>query len=350
MSQLVAVEGPLRGKSFGLGDSASIGRDEKCAIRIEGTRVSRVHCLIEKRGDALHIKDNASRNGIFINGRKVTEAALRPDDEIEVGEHVLVFDPTGDPLARARVIGSVVESLSIPLGWTEPDERLPKVLEVAGAIASSDREKEIAVGLLEALMAAVAPERAFVMVVDPLGTLKPYARKTPAGEEEFSFSNVLSHAVMEERRAIIATDVIRKEPNVGKLIGILCAPLSARGKCLGLAYLDVRMAADVRKPKFTLADLRLTAALCAFAGTRIAQLRRAPARVKVGGKALPVLTAAFEKDCLVEALQRAKGDLDQAGKLLGLKRAELDEKLKGHGIAAPPPPPPGPVEWKSVQV
>lgn len=363
MSKFFVIEGPLRGKTFEVSELASIGRGETCAVRLEGRHVSRIHARLERRTDGMLIKDNGSRNGIFVNGQNVREAILRPDDQVEIGEHVLVFDATKDPekLPRAAAIDSVAD----PFAPGEPDERLQKLLGVAASLVALDEEKEIAKSLLEALMLAISAERGFVMVMDSSGQLKPAARRAPAGDEEFYLSNVLHHQVSKERRAVIATDVIRRQPNEGKGIGILCAPLATKSGYLGLVYLDARMADGESKPKFKSADLRFASALAIFAATRLAQLRRIGSGSWLGARTLAELVTSFEKETIVEALHTAAGDLATAAKKLGLERAALDARLKALGLVAPaaaPPPPPKsdpaatkppdapPTEWKSVEV
>ncbi len=349
MSKFFVIEGPLRGKTFDVSELASIGRGETCAVRLDGRHVSRVHARLEKRPDGMLIKDNGSRNGIFVNGQSVREAILRPDDQVEVGEHVLVFDPTKDPekLPRAAAIDSVAD----PFAPGEPDERLQKLLGVAAGLVSLDDEKEIAKSLLEALMLAIPAERGFVMVADSSGQLKPAARRAPSGDEEFYLSNVLHHQVSKERRAVIATDVIRRQPHEGKGIGILCAPLATKSGYLGLAYLDARLPDGEAKPKFKSADLRFASALSIFAATRLAQLRRLSSGSWGGAKTLSDLVVSFEKEVLVESLHAAHGDLASAAKQLGMDKPALDGRLKTLGLVAPvPPPPPPSPEWKSVQV
>jgi hypothetical protein len=337
MSKLHVVEGPLRGKVFEVTELASIGRGEACAVRLDGVHISRVHARLERRGESMVIKDNGSRNGIYVNGLSVREAVLRPDDQVEVGEHVLVFDPTADPEKLPRAAASVLETLADPFAPGEPDERLQKLLGVAASVASMDSEKEIARALLEALMLAIPAERGFVMVQDEGGQLVPAARKAPAGEEEFFLSNVLSHPLSKERKALIARDVFRKQPSIGKPVGILAAPLASRSGVLGLVYLDARMAEGETRPRFTRPDLRFAAILAGFAGSRIAQIRRVAPLLKLGEKPLPDLRAAFEKECVIEALRLKKGDLEAASKFLGLTRATLDEKLKILGIVGASP-------------
>jgi hypothetical protein len=367
MSKLAVVEGPYRGKVFEVTELASIGRGEACAVRLDGRHVSRIHARLEKRPDGTLIKDNGSRNGIFVNGLSVREAVLRPDDQIEIGEHVLVFDPTSDPEKLPRAAATLLDGLVDPYGPGEPDERLQKLVGVAASIAAMDSEKEIARSLLEACMLAVPCARGFVMALDAAGDLKPAARKAPAGDEEFFLSNVIHHALAKDRKAVIAKDLCRRQPGLGKPVGVLAAPLSGRSELLGLVYLDQPMAEGDVRPRFTIADLRFAAALSGFAAVRIGQIRRVAPLLRLGEKPLPELRSAFEKECIAEALREKKGDLDGAAKFLGLTRATLDEKLKLLGIvAAPeapdatrPPPveretavknPPPPPDWKSVQV
>lgn len=348
MSKLHVVEGPLRGKVFEVTGPASIGREETCAVRLDGRHISRVHARIERRGDDFVIVDSGSRNGIFVNGRSVKEAALRPDDQVEIGEHVLVFDPTKDPQSLPRITTTVLEGIADPLAPGEPDPRLPQLVGVAAAITAADDLKEIARMLLEALMTASSAERGIVMVLDAEGHLRPAARRAAAGDEEFYLSNVLHHEVAKQHRAVIATDAARR-PGAGKRVGILAVPLVARKVFVGLVVLESRLPEGQERPAFKTADLRFAAALGVFAGARIGQLRKHGARARVGEKPLAAVLSAFEKECLVEGMQRAGGDLDKVAKVLGVGRAELDGMIKAHGLAAPPPAPPPAPEWKSVQ-
>ena len=380
MSKLQVVEGPLRGKVFEVTELASIGRGETCAVRLEGRHISRIHARLEKSGDGMLLKDNGSRNGIFVNGTALKEAVLRPDDEIEIGEHVLVFDPTSDPEKKPRAAATVVEGVTDPFAAGPSDDRFLKVPAVGASIAAMDSETEIAKNLLEALLLAIPAERGFVMVADDEGQLQPEARKAPAGEEEFYLSNVLHHQMSKERRAVIAFDVLRRQPNVGKSVSILAVPLWTRSGFLGLAYLDAKLPEGDKEPRFKTADLRLASMLAAFASIRIQQIRRVPARGKIGETPLAGLVKVFERECVAEALRQTKGELIAVAKLLGLTRPQLDEKLKALGMvgapagdkpaavkpadrptvvkpaAAPAPKPPdkpassGPGEWKSVSV
>jgi len=349
MSRLVVVEGPLRGKIFEVTELASIGRGDSCAVRLDGRHISRIHARMERKDGGVHIKDNGSRNGIFVNGASVKEAVLKPDDEIEIGEHVLVFEPSSDPDQRPRA--SALETLAEPFAPAPGDDRLPALLAAASAIAACEDEREIARLLLDALLAAIRAERGFVMTSDASGALKPAARKAPAGSEEFFLSNVLNYHVSTDRKAVLGVDLRRRPPEPGRRAGVIVVPLLSKSASLGLAFLDALLPEGQAKPSFASADLRFAAALGTFAGLRLGQLRRLSSGARLGHRALKDLLAGFEKEVLLEALHVAKGDLDVAAKELGLKRPDFDARLKALGLVgtAPAPPPP-PADWKSVQV
>ncbi len=345
MSRFVVVEGPLRGKTFEITELASIGRGDSCAVRLDGRHISRIHARLERKDGGMLVKDNGSRNGIFVNGAAVKEALLRPDDEIEIGEHVLVYEPAADPLQRPRA--SALETLGEPFAPAGGDDRLPALLAAATALSALDDEREIARVLLESLLAGIPAERGFVMTADAAGALKPAARKAPAGSEDFFLSNVLNHHVSTDRKAVLGVDLRRRPPDVGRRAGVIVVPLAFKASFFGLVFLDALLPEGESRPSFSPADLRFAAALGAFAGIRLGQLRRLSSGARLGHRSLRDLVAAFEKEVLVEALHGAKGDLDLAAKGLGLGRADLDARLKALGLVSAPPPPP---DWKSVQV
>ena len=68
-----------------------LGRGFSVDVRLEDQSVSRRHAVIAARRDGARILDDRSANGTFVNGRPVTEAALRDRDVIRLGRVVLVY-------------------------------------------------------------------------------------------------------------------------------------------------------------------------------------------------------------------------------------------------------------------
>jgi pSer/pThr/pTyr-binding forkhead associated (FHA) protein len=62
-----------------------IGRSPDSRIQLDDSWVSRRHCEIDELDGELVIRDLGSRHGTFVNGCRVTEAALMPGDKLTVG-------------------------------------------------------------------------------------------------------------------------------------------------------------------------------------------------------------------------------------------------------------------------
>ena len=59
-----------------------VGRRESCDIVLRFGNVSAHHCQLTINGGYWYIRDQNSRNGIKVNGMRVTEKLLHPNDEI----------------------------------------------------------------------------------------------------------------------------------------------------------------------------------------------------------------------------------------------------------------------------
>ena len=89
--RLVAVEGPLSGKTFYLDEPVSIGRLGSNDICLEDPFVSRNHCVIRNDGDEYLIEDLNSSNGTYLNGERVNTRSLKEGCLIAVGASRFLF-------------------------------------------------------------------------------------------------------------------------------------------------------------------------------------------------------------------------------------------------------------------
>jgi pSer/pThr/pTyr-binding forkhead associated (FHA) protein len=62
-----------------------LGRILSADLRIDDPRVSRIHALLEVRGDSIMLTDLASSHGTYVNGEKIVEAKLKLGDVIRLG-------------------------------------------------------------------------------------------------------------------------------------------------------------------------------------------------------------------------------------------------------------------------
>ncbi len=69
-----------------------IGRSDQVDMVINSKDVSREHACIEFDGSEFQLKDLKSTNGTFLNGKKINTSAIKPGDEIMIGDYILMID------------------------------------------------------------------------------------------------------------------------------------------------------------------------------------------------------------------------------------------------------------------
>lgn len=83
-----------------------IGRNELCDIHIVHEWISRQHAIIVRNGKSTVIVDLNSRNGIFVNGKRVKSHVLINSDIVSLGDHRLKFvDPSATERTSLRGAG-----------------------------------------------------------------------------------------------------------------------------------------------------------------------------------------------------------------------------------------------------
>jgi diguanylate cyclase (GGDEF)-like protein len=90
---VVQIYGPGLGKKTTLnGVETTIGRGDGCEIVVEMDNVSRRHCSLLLRGNAVTLRDEGSTNGTYLNNVEVEgEVELRSGDLITVGSAIFKF-------------------------------------------------------------------------------------------------------------------------------------------------------------------------------------------------------------------------------------------------------------------
>lgn len=67
------------------GDVMHIGRSPAAHIVLDDASVSRRHAVLTRRGEETVILDDRSLNGVYVNGERVSEAALSDQDVVACG-------------------------------------------------------------------------------------------------------------------------------------------------------------------------------------------------------------------------------------------------------------------------
>ena len=87
---LVCTDGALAGQHFGVPeDGLDLGRSEENHVVIKDDGVSRFHARLLFDNGSLWLQDAGSRNGVFVNGVRVTgHQALKVGDTVAIAQHV----------------------------------------------------------------------------------------------------------------------------------------------------------------------------------------------------------------------------------------------------------------------
>ncbi|MEN9970774.1 MAG: hypothetical protein RL146_75 [Actinomycetota bacterium] len=91
-SLLIVRRGPNKGARFLLdSDLISIGRHPNADIFLDDVTVSRRHSEISRAGSVFTIKDLASLNGTYFEGKRVETAELFNGAEVQVGKYHFTY-------------------------------------------------------------------------------------------------------------------------------------------------------------------------------------------------------------------------------------------------------------------
>lgn len=120
---LKVLDGAKKGAKIAVKKSQFlIGRSKECQLCVGSTAISRKHCLISRHEARVTAQDLGSRNGTYVNGKKLSEEV-----ELESGDQLMV-----GPLKFQLTISAGIKN-----------EKKPQVSSVAEA---ADRAADVAMG------------------------------------------------------------------------------------------------------------------------------------------------------------------------------------------------------------
>lgn len=93
-----------------------VGRSASCKLSLDDPLVSRRHAVFLVTSDGVSIDDLASRNGVLVNGERITgPTALAVGDRVLIGGQELILRATGDGLGHETVSTEMLATIE-----TEP--------------------------------------------------------------------------------------------------------------------------------------------------------------------------------------------------------------------------------------
>lgn len=128
MHSLIVQTGKHVGKKIALPDrEVTIGRDEKCFIRMTSVEVSREHCSLIPTAKGLLIRDLGSQNGTVVNNVRIEgETLLQPGDFLQIGP--IQFQVGGARPAKPKDPGMSDDDI---FGWLSESDTSTEILKTS---------------------------------------------------------------------------------------------------------------------------------------------------------------------------------------------------------------------------
>lgn len=257
-------------------DQVMVGRDESCHLRLLGTMVSRSHCLFFQEGRRFLVKDLGSRNGTWVNGRKVRgRKQIRKGDAVQVGAFRIIFEAEHPTRAPGNTGSGTeqfkhrdeTEEVKKPLGiinnylteTTGHPGRVPtqarrrrlnrNLLTLYGItqdlVVTRDLD-EILDHIMDRLFETFSPAQATILLIEQDGIPVPRKLRRAQGKEiRRSISSTILNRVLNDRVGVL-TDNALEDPRfemgdsliVDGIRSVMAAPIWEEQKILGMIYVD----------------------------------------------------------------------------------------------------------------
>lgn len=146
MARLVVITKGVTAPPLELsGGWMTIGRADGNTLQIVETSVSGRHCEVRLQGGELEVRDLLSTNGTFIDGKKISEATLKPGQMLRLGDVDLQFDAAAPDagLPGTSFISKmlVMNSAALAAAKPAPAKETPAEKPVATPEAADDSKK-----------------------------------------------------------------------------------------------------------------------------------------------------------------------------------------------------------------
>jgi signal transduction histidine kinase len=323
-----------------------LGRSNK-ELPLADFTVSRRHAELRPSGRGWHIEDLKSANGTYLNGKRLERPALLKDgDQIRMGSTMMVWDASEEkPLGASGGVTTIaMDMVDLDVGSTSADSSI--INSVAGgddsmilaspAAAEAVRSWRVISTLLEAVGAVLSPHHLAERVMDVLFEEVPAQRgfilmrdekagkykievvrhRTEGSLEKIRTSRTIVDHVIKQREGILCSNTMSDARFGGKdldgsiqemgLQSVICVPLLARERVLGVIYVDSPMSAHI----YTEEQLRLVAAIGQMAALAIEDARLVNERMRTERLAATGETVAVLSHYIKNILQGMMGGSD----------------------------------------
>lgn len=289
--RIAAITGRLEDTVISMNEGpVLIGRQAGATLKIANGSVSRRHAMIERDGDRFIIADLGSRNGTFVNDIPVKRRELQHGDRVRIGESqfFFLFEDTDDPARTSEIRfddSEITNEATVRMTYAEVlglmARDLSALLKVSTAINAIRDLNQLQEHLLNLIFEVVpAKHGAILLCNDPPDPVREFSSifgldRVLGPTQKITVSSTVVRRVLKDNAALLIGDTGRNEAlHTDSLIAahsrsLLCVPLVAPGRTLGVIYLDT----DVPDVNFDEDHLQLVTAIAAIAAVAIQNAR-----------------------------------------------------------------------------
>lgn len=282
-------------------DRTTVGRAEDNDLPLADAFSSGHHILINRVDDAYRLRDSGSKNGTYLNGKKVSgEVELKKGDEILVGSTRLIFDKevssnveiTEVPgsrnvntiihlndILRKRDIETTIQEMATPadvLKAKSDIRSLAVINAVSQALALHQPLAELMERIMDLIFENVPMDRGVLMLKEgnppqPISKVIRIHNRNLA-RQKIKVSQSIVNLALEKHSAVLITNA-SLDPRLGgqdsvitlNIRSAICVPLWNNREIIGVLYADRTALLE----QFTEDDLRLLTLLANLAAVKI---------------------------------------------------------------------------------
>jgi Nif-specific regulatory protein len=256
-SYLTIQSGPRTGTNYLLDPAAinRLGRGIDCDVVLADPLCSRVHAEITASDDGWHLNDTGSRNGTYVNDKKVDEVMLKAGAHLRLGTTEFTFHHSDAPPTLAvtrdnRLTESIVREASVDaddsgrlalaaLRRTENAHELADLYELSVKLLGSDNPRDVLEVTLNLIHERTNAELAGFLWVSEEGDLRPHMSVPEPSLPQMRLSNTLNEIVVGQKRAIWVANqaAAASSESLRAYADALCVPTIHDGQVLGALHL-----------------------------------------------------------------------------------------------------------------
>ncbi len=279
---IIKPDGRKRDQQFE-SETTVLGRNEDCELRLVDGLVSRRHCIILQEGKRFIVKDLKSRNGTWINGRRINNRKeVRNGDVIQVGGFRILFNfelppgvllddwlnknisseeefagPTRETDSPIEPLGMISSYLSEATGhFRQAPTRIRReriyrnlltLYRIIEELVIPDRDlDDILEYMVEEIFEIFNPSQCTILLVEGAKNPYPAKQKSAHGDENLRpVSSTIQRRTLEDQASIL-TDDAAHDPSfneidsviIDDIRSVMAAPICSGEQTLGMIYVD----------------------------------------------------------------------------------------------------------------